>query len=314
MNRTPQRPPPHVLTLDAMGTGALPLRVIRVPWQRAIHPPGPLVSTFFMVFVLTAGRGRGRHLEQLELHAGDIHLVPAGMEHQPLEVDNLQGWIVGFDPMLLRSLGPERLPGQTRIRGEAKPTLERSLFVRGLLRLRPRQPRWRRINQLVAELEAELREARWGVENAAHAWFVLLITELLRELQEHAPLAPPMIGGLVRDALAFIEAHCLQPLSLQDVAAAVGRTPSHLANAIRRETGLTVGDWLREHRMVEARRRLLDTGARIESIASQVGYADVTHFIRTFRRVHGMTPRAWREQHHRGGNKESGVHENHRYP
>ncbi|ATB39516.1 two-component response regulator [Cystobacter fuscus] len=301
MHRTPQHPPPHVLTLDAMGTGDLPLRVIRVPWHPVMPPPGPLVSTFFMIFVLTGGRGRGRHLEPLELQAGDIHLVPAGIEHQPLEVDNLQGWIVCFDPMLLRSIGPERLPGQPRLRGEAKPTPERSLFARGLLRLRPGQPRWRRIEQLVAEMEAELREARWGVENAAHAWFVLLITELLRELQERAPLAPPMIGGLVRDALAFIEAHCLRPLSLQDVAAAVGRTPSHLANAIRRETGLTVGDWLREHRMVEARRRLLDTGVSIERIASQVGYADVTHFIRTFRRVHGMTPRVWREQRRRAG-------------
>ncbi|WP_075335998.1 helix-turn-helix domain-containing protein [Archangium gephyra] len=66
-----------------------------------------------------------------------------------------------------------------------------------------------------------------------------------------------------------------------------------------KETGLTVGDWLREHRMSEARRCLLETGASIESIASQVGYTDVTHFIRTFRRVHGMTPRAWREQRRR---------------
>ncbi|MCY1074556.1 AraC family transcriptional regulator [Archangium lansingense] len=299
MTRTPQRSPPHLLTLDAMGAGGLPLRVVRIPGDGPVPPPVPLVSTFFMVFVLTAGRGRARHLEELELHEGDIHLVPAGVEHQPLDVGNLEGWIVGFDPLLLRSLGPEWLPAPPRGTGKTKPPPARSLFVRGLLRLRPGQPRWRRIVQLVAELEAELREAQWGVEHAAHAWFILLVTELVRELQEHTPLAPPMIGGLVHDALAFIEAHCLQPLSLQDVAAAVGCTPSHLANVIRKETGLTVGDWLREHRMAEARRRLLDTEASIERIASQVGYTDVTHFIRTFRRVHGMTPRAWRAQRRR---------------
>lgn len=262
-------------------------------------PPGPLVSTFFAVIMLTAGRGRGRHLEQVELQEGDIHLIPAGLEHQPLDTGNLEGWIVGFDPLLLRSLGPDGLQEQHRGTGTTKPPLVRSLFVRGLLRLRPGQSRWRRILHRVAELEAELRETRWGVENAAHAWFVLLVTELLRELQEHAPLAPSMSGGLVHDALAYIEAHCLRPLSLQGVAAAVGCTPSHLANVIRMETGLTVGDWLREHRMVEARRCLLDTDARVESIAGQVGYSDVTHFIRVFRRVHAMTPRAWRAQHRR---------------
>ena len=243
-----------------------------------------------MVFILTAGQGRGRHLEQVELRAGDIHLLPAGVVHQPLEARELRGWILCFDPLLLRSLGPKRAAGHPPAR---------SLFVRGLLRLRPGPARWERLVKLVAGLDTELRESRWGVENAAHAWLVLLITELLRELQEHTHLAPSRSGGLVHEALGFIEAHCLQALSLQDVAAAVGCTPSHLANVIRAETGLTVGDWLREHRMAEARRHLLETDASVERIASQVGYADVTHFIRTFRRVHEMTPRVWREQRRR---------------
>lgn len=294
MRRTPQRPPPHVLTLDGMGPGGLPLRVIRIPGQGRLPPPGPLVSTFFMVFVLTAGRGRGRHLEEVELHAGDIHIVPPGVEHQPLDAGDLEGWIVGFDPTLLKS--QERLPWRPRAAGDMRDAPVRSLSLRGLLRLRPRQPRQQRIERLLAEMADELRETRWGAENAALALFALLITELIREQQERPPLAPRVVSSLVHDALRFIEAHCLEPLSLQDVAAAVRRTPSHLANAIRRETALTVGDWLREHRMAEARRRLLETDASIEGIADGVGYADVTHFIRTFRRAHGITPRAFREQ------------------
>jgi AraC-like DNA-binding protein len=295
VTRTPPRPPPHVLTLDEMGAGDVRLSVMRVQAPMP-PPPGPLVSTFFTIFVFTAGSGRGRHLEQVDLRAGDIHLVPEGVEHQPLAIDDLQGWIVGVDPLLLRALGPPRSPGQPRLHGEAVPAPARSLLVRGLLLLRPGPARRQRVEQLVTEMETELRERKWGAEAAAHALLALLLTEIMRELQEHTPTASPLLGGLVRDALTFIEARCLEPLSLQDVAAAVGRTPSHLANAIRQETGLTVGDWLREHRMSEARRRLRDTDASVESIASQVGYADVTHFIRTFRRAHDMTPREWRER------------------
>jgi AraC family transcriptional activator of pobA len=295
VTRTPPRRPPQVLTLEGMGAGDMRLHVAHVGGPMP-PPTGPLVSTFFMIFVFTAGSGRGRHLEPIDLRAGDVHLVPEGVEHQPLDVGDLQGWIVGVDPLLLRALGPPRLPGPSRIRGEVGPAPARSLLVRGLLRLRPGPFRRQRIEQLVAEMAAELRERKWGAEIAAHALLALLLTELMRELQEHTPTASPLLGGLVRDALAFIEAHCLEPLSLKDVAAAVNRTPSHLANAIRHETGLTVGDWLREHRMSEARRRLRDTDASVESIASQVGYADVTHFIRTFRRAHGMTPRDWRER------------------
>jgi AraC-like DNA-binding protein len=53
--------------------------------------------------------------------------------------------------------------------------------------------------------------------------------------------------------------------------------------------------------MAEARRRLLHTEELIEIIAERVGYADVTHFIRMFRRHHDdLTPAAWRRAHSAG--------------
>lgn len=278
----------------------MPLYVSRKSEPSHPAPLEPVICTFITLLLFTEGTGRGRHLEELELQAGDIHILPAGIAHHGLDVQNLKGWMVGFDPALLRLLEPERRPGQPRFKGEPElPVL--SLFLRGLFRLRPAPPRLWRIEHFISELDAELRQSQWGAEGAARSFFTLLITELIREQQEHAPLVPYLLGGLVWDALTFIERHCLEPISLQDVAAAVERTPAHVATAVRRETGLTVGDWLREHRMSEARRRLLETAASVERIANQVGYADVTHFIRTFRRVHGMTPRAWRAQHGRTG-------------
>lgn len=271
------------------------LRVLRMTGAGPV-PSGPHVSTFFMIFVITEGRGRARHLELLDLEAGDVHLVPEGVEHQPLDVSGVQGWLVGFDPRLLGAFEAELPPGGLASGKVARPAPARSLLLRGLLRLRPRPERWRRIEGLVAAMADEQAEARWGAERAAHALFELLVVELMRELQEQVPLAPVTVTGIVRDALVFIERHCLEALSLQDVAAAVGRTPSHLANAIRKETGLTVGEWLRQHRMSEARRLLRATSASVEAIAGRVGYADATHFIRTFRRTHGVTPRDWRER------------------
>ena len=80
-----------------------------------------------------------------------------------------------------------------------------------------------------------------------------------------------------------------------DVARAVGRSGAHVASVVRQETGRTVGEWIREVRMAEARRRLRGTDEQVEVLAQRVGYADVTHFIRVFRRVHGVTPAAWRK-------------------
>src|SRR5690606_10203521 len=44
-------------------------------------------------------------------------------------------------------------------------------------------------------------------------------------------------GGLVVEALRYIERHALGPLTLEDIAAAVGRSPSHVTSALTRATG-----------------------------------------------------------------------------
>jgi AraC-like DNA-binding protein len=62
--------------------------------------------------------------------------------------------------------------------------------------------------------------------------------------------------------------------------------------------------WIIAGRLAEARRRLVHSDEMIEIIAERVGYRDATHFIRVFRREHGMTPAAWRARHVAGAVKE----------
>ena len=109
-------------------------------------------------------------------------------------------------------------------------------------------------------------------------------------------LRPPP-SALVADSLRFIERNCLAPLTLGDVAAAIGKSPAHLTTALRRATGRSAVQWIIAGRLAEARRRLASTTEPIDRIAERVGYADATHFIRLFRREHGVTPAAWRAQH-----------------
>jgi AraC-like DNA-binding protein len=100
--------------------------------------------------------------------------------------------------------------------------------------------------------------------------------------------------GVVVDALSFIERNCLRPLTLGEVAKAVGRTPSHVTSALKHATGQSVVEWIVTGRMAEARRLLLHSDEMVDVIAERVGYADPTHFIRMFRRAHGATPAKWR--------------------
>jgi AraC family transcriptional regulator, transcriptional activator of pobA len=55
--------------------------------------------------------------------------------------------------------------------------------------------------------------------------------------------------------------------------------------------------------MAQARRLLVETDLGVEEVGRSVGYDDPGYFVRSFRRIHGVTPRAWRragrpDQHH----------------
>ncbi|MET0405340.1 MAG: AraC family transcriptional regulator [Cystobacter sp.] len=297
-SRKPRR---RILTLAALGARELPLHVSRIVGRTLLPSQEPVVATFSLFFLVTGGSGHGRHLELVDARPGELHFIPAGAEIHALNVGELEGWMVAFEPTLLGSLELEP-PGHTpEAAGPSAAGLASSLASRWFFRLMLGETRRQRVEQLLTTLDAELHGRQWGFERAARALFVLLLTELRREAGEHASGHFPAPGGLVQDVLAFVAAHSLEPISLADVAAAVDRTPSYVATAVRDETGQTVGDWLRQHRMAEARRRLLETTKSVESIASQVGYSDVTAFVRGFRRAHGMTPRAWRERHRQEG-------------
>jgi len=140
----------------------------------------------------------------------------------------------------------------------------------------------------------ELRRRRDGYREALLAHLTLLLVELSR-------LATDVVGDLrlkdeplLAEVFSFIEERYREPISLKDVARAVGLSPGHLTTVVGRKTGRTVLEWIAERRMAEARRLLVETDLPVEEVGGRVGYADSHYFVRVFRRGHGATPLGWR--------------------
>ncbi|WP_313949347.1 DNA-binding response regulator [Leptolyngbya sp. FACHB-261] len=115
-----------------------------------------------------------------------------------------------------------------------------------------------------------------------------------------SPSIPPSIFSTapqLSKVFHFIEANYHQPITLGDVAQAVGYSPAYLTSLVRRQTGHTVQRWIIEHRMSAARSLLLETDQVVAQIAAKVGYHHTVHFFRQFRQFHGTTPQAWRSAH-----------------
>lgn len=76
------------------------------------------------------------------------------------------------------------------------------------------------------------------------------------------------------------------------LAAAAGVHPNHLSRLCRRFEGTSLIAWLTTLRMERAR-ALLQSGFAATAVAPACGYAEASHFRRTFRAWHGQPPAAW---------------------
>jgi AraC family transcriptional regulator len=85
------------------------------------------------------------------------------------------------------------------------------------------------------------------------------------------------------------------PLSLGEIAESVGVHPVHLAQAFRKFYHCTVGDHVRNLRVDFACRQLRTTEIPLSEIALLAGFADQSHFTRTFKQLVGIPPLQYRQ-------------------
>jgi AraC family transcriptional regulator len=125
-----------------------------------------------------------------------------------------------------------------------------------------------------------------AVESIVLSMFVDATRELKR-----APGTPPRWLLATKDR---IDADVAVRLSLDDLAASAGVHPVHLAAAFRRYFGKSVAAYIRQQRIEYACRALADTDTPLAEIALAAGFADQSHFGRTFKQLMRMTPAAYR--------------------
>lgn len=242
----------------------------------------PVMHTYAAVAFYTGGQARMEQRGRWTLEPGDVLLVPAGEPHRLLEAQQPEFWGLGFCvPCFAAEDAGRLLEPFERVRSGGSAVVripsERQSFL----------------ERLFIELEAASNPEGPGASQAVQR---SLLTLVLNEIQRAAQWGAEASGAksVVADSLGFIERNCLRPLTLKEVAKAVGRSPAYVTTALTRATGRSAVEWIIAGRMAEARRLLLHSDEMIDVVAERVGYADPTHFIRMFQRAHGTTPAAWR--------------------
>jgi AraC family transcriptional regulator len=127
---------------------------------------------------------------------------------------------------------------------------------------------------------------------------VVLAHELVRiNTGTHRAEAQPS-GGLAawqrRKAVAYIEEHLAEPISLEALARMVGLSACYFCRAFRQSLGMPPQRYQLSQRIERAKTLLAKRAASVTDVGLTIGYNDTSAFCTAFRRVTGLTPSAYR--------------------
>ena len=145
--------------------------------------------------------------------------------------------------------------------------------------------------QHVAEGGADL-----GLDEAA-LWLAarfLLLSADARAAPGAAALASRRRRAMLR-AADWIDDRSAEDVDLSKAAGAAGLSPYHFLRTFKAVIGITPHQHLVRARLRRAARRLLDDDASITDVALDVGFADLSNFINSFRRATGVSPSRFRQ-------------------
>jgi AraC-like DNA-binding protein len=273
-------------------------RIVGADWPVGERGTGHAHTHDFLVLTYFERGGGTLRLDGREwpVNDGDVFVIAPGEVVAVGDAAGLAGataWSVFFPAEVLEPQTPGAFLSW-RAHPLLFPFLGRSAGGAQRLRVPPdERDEW---SVRIAAIERELQDRRDGSSEAILAHLTLLLVSVSRlaaDVGDDLRLRDEPLLAAVFDA---IEQRYGEPISLADLAEAVGLTPGHLTTVVRRKTGRTAQQWITERRMAEARGLLSATDVTVEAIAGRVGYRNASYFIKQFKHAHTVTPAAWRRQ------------------
>lgn len=101
---------------------------------------------------------------------------------------------------------------------------------------------------------------------------------------------------IVNKALAYMRANYEHKMTLTEVAEHTYVSQWHLSKLLNRHTGQSFSELMNSIRIEEAKKLLADPSLRIGDVAEQVGFLDMAHFSRVFKKITGISANEYRNR------------------
>ncbi len=155
-----------------------------------------------------------------------------------------------------------------------------------------------RVFAILSSIYQEYRERRENFQEVIKASLGIFIIELVRNRQNQrnqSNAVSPYAQERVEEFLDLLEANVVSQKQVSHYAELLNLSTYQL-NAITKTTlGKTSSELIDDYIILESKRNLLATSNQVNQIAYQLGYEDVSYFIRFFKKHTGHSPESFRQ-------------------
>lgn len=272
------------------GEEGLPLSMYNQTWQSTRyhmnchwHPEHEIIYVKSGVMELRLGVGE----ESFLLKRGDVVFVQGGTLHSAVPTDCHYICFV-LDPGRMLSV-------------EDACSNEIRKIEKGELRIEPliskKHPEFATVcEELCDVLTAREDGFAFFVKGLVLRFFGYLLKFKLYEKNPLSVAAEEKSAGRMKLVLDHIQKNYGHEIELSELAALSNMSPNYFCRYFRKLTGQTPIEYLITYRLESACYALRNTDLSVTDISFACGFNDVSHFIKSFRKAYGITPKAYRTQ------------------
>lgn len=122
-----------------------------------------------------------------------------------------------------------------------------------------------------------------------HEHMVLDFTGKMRLLQKGSTSKP------ITECIDYIYAHIKERITIEDLAEYTELSESYLSRLFKKEIGVSVSDYIREKKIEKSQNLLRFCDYSLIDIANYLSFSSQSHFIQSFKKYVGMTPKKYRD-------------------
>jgi AraC family transcriptional regulator, arabinose operon regulatory protein len=154
-----------------------------------------------------------------------------------------------------------------------------------------------RVEEWLFAMLKECREKPAGYRASVRAMLVQLLLFIQRHQpqQREEPEASPLhrkISGMAQ----YMQENLGDRVTLEEAARRFDLSPYYASRSFKRVTGFTFSEYAQIVRVRAAQELLRKTDDKVVDIAAQVGFEQIAHFNKVFKKVTGLSPRKYRQQ------------------